>query len=46
MNQYVELFDGEFGVVAESNGSEVQLGGHTVKCVTDTEDGISNCIMF
>lgn len=40
MNQYIQMFDGKLGVVAESDGSEVRLGSHTVKAVTDTEEGI------
>lgn len=45
MNQFIEMFDGKIGVVSESNGSEVQLGGFTVKCVTETEDGIDEFYM-
>lgn len=38
MNQFEELFRGQFGKVVEPDGSEHQLGKFLVKCIFDTEE--------
>ncbi len=42
MNQFEELFRGQYGKVVAPDGSEHQLGKYTVKCIFDEEDSFDD----